>query len=484
MRNRINQTIVLTVLVLSLLSLSSAHPDYILNSNDWKDTLSASTFFEGEKMLVRNPGEAEIAVSEADNATEVVTSISDPGVHDLASRQGLRETRFSYRDVYTNSSELEVLYVVNPHLASEALTVLPKALERDKSVTFYEPDLMNQIDDGVEIRKVGGDFETGTAKGKTKTPEEFNRRFIRENYQEGSVVLVDPANPGFRSLMSRDYVLLKGGVEEDAQLIDDLGVEVLKVVGAENTGYARRLKSSSSGDLKIAVKVGRTVTDGESAELLSTKTLETDIRTGNLALERAVYDQSDGLIELYLENRKGYERGLEVEKISLTRSSSVNSFDRSIYSSLKPGESLSLVLNVTRGLNPSGITLEGRLEGSSWSNSSEVELSEVEKLGVSVKIDDGFLETDAERIFLPGSNQVYSSGDELPDGFDLSESDVYAVKDGKIVRAERAQGSDLYILLIVTAMIFLFVGSYIVYSGLSDRLDLRDNSFLLEEDQN
>ncbi|MFT4867791.1 MAG: hypothetical protein ACI9LV_000395 [Candidatus Nanohaloarchaea archaeon] len=141
-----------SVLIFPLAGAEQAH---ILNSGDWKDTVSAVTFFPGEKFLVRNPGEAERAVTEYNSSAVVVNSRENTGFTGLASRIGGEKTGYSYEDVYQNSSDLEKLYIVNPGLASEALTALPEALEKDKALTFYSSESLENLDSTVKTVFLG-----------------------------------------------------------------------------------------------------------------------------------------------------------------------------------------------------------------------------------------------------------------------------------------------------------------------------------------
>jgi hypothetical protein len=376
-----------SVLIFPLAGAEQAH---ILNSGDWKDTVSAVTFFPGEKFLVRNPGEAERAVTEYNSSAVVVNSRENTGFTGLASRIGGEKTGYSYEDVYQNSSDLEKLYIVNPGLASEALTALPEALEKDKALTFYSSESLENLDSTVKTVFLGSYIDKPWKNRENSkvissgSYQELNREFVRKRYSGGAVLLTDPETPGFQSLLSGDQILLRGGVEKDAELLEQLGVETIKVIGPENTDYARQLNSLTSQDLRIAAKVGRALADQDNAELYGIKSLEPDVRKGKLSIESAVYDQSEGLMRINLAN-PGVEITAVMERIVLSEggSQTVQSSGHGFY--LGPGGDVSLMVNLQKGLVPTKARFEGVLNGEAWSNSTEVEIADIEDTPIGIE---------------------------------------------------------------------------------------------------
>lgn len=476
-------TALFALALLLMLNISAAQPK-IVNSGDWKDTLSAATFFDGEKFLVRNPGEAEQAASRYNSSALVLESKTDPGFSGLESKLGSRKVKFSYKDVYRNSSELEKIYIVNPHFASEALTVLPEAVKSGKALTFYSQEEVDKIDSEVKTVFVG--FYPKASKPdsddfiSSKDPLRLNREFVKSQYNGGAVVLTDSGSPGFQSLLTGEPILLKGGPEKDAELLEQIGADTIKVIGSENTGYARQLGSLASHELSIAVKVGRAVADSSDAEIYGVKSVTADTRENRLRLKDAIYDQSTGKMRVFVENVYS-DSYIELENFKVQQGEEETSYGSGHGFYLDKGETVSLIKELDQGMVPTRLELQGALNGEDWLNSTEVEISnfQEENIEVEARGEELHLTEPADQVYISqrGSTRTLEKID--PETFKLPENiddglKISIYSDGKVYLEEVSANQEGYnqsvYLAAFSGVLLICFFSFVIYRELSDAL--------------
>jgi hypothetical protein len=469
----IDQILKLLVVIILFASTSAANPDYIINSADWKDTVSASTYYEGEKFLVTNPGEAEQAETRAGPDTELINS-DDPGFQGLATRLNTSPTEFSYKDVYSKS-DLDRIYIVNPHFSSEALTVLPAAVREDTAMTFYIEGEINKIPESTEKVFVGSfpgspwnSFEN--SRHISGSLESLNRKFVR-NYKSDTVILTDTSTPGYQTLLTGDPVLLTGGIEKDAEILEETGTEILKVIGSENTGYAQRLNDETSQDLRIALKVGRAVAGGSNAEIYSIKSFEPDSRLTQLSVEDTVYDQSTGAVKVDIVNKQENDVRVKINEIVL-EGGNKTVIETEVGFYLEAGENATLFQETKKGLVPTDTVLAGTLNGREWSNNTETKISEVEMEQFEAEIsgDNLYLSRSADSVFVSDGSNIYSleetgSGYALPAQLDQeSVQKVTLVSDNQVYSVEVGQSDRFMYLTVLSAAVIVLFLVVVVYS--------------------
>lgn len=480
-RKAICRYLVLPILIVPLLTASSASDPKIINSADWKDSLSAATFFSGQKTLVRNPGDAEQVASEYGDSAVVISSRKEPGFSGLSSIVGTEDIGFSYSTVYSNSSDMDTIYIINPHFASEALTVLPEATRKNASLTFYSEQHLEKLQGKGQEKVFVGSYEDSPWK-KTEessrlhadSPGDLNRQFIRKHYQGGPVVLTDPGSPGFSSLLTEQPVLLTNNAEQDARLLDDLGVQFLKVIGSENTGYASRLQSLTSNDLRIAAKVGRALASRETASLYDVRSLETDVRDNSLSISDAVYDQNDGRLRLTVE--PSADSRIILENLSIREGENTRQVGLGHYISLSSGAERNLVLDVPEGLTPTGISLKGAINGLEWKNSTSVSLADLDERYTSAGINrEGSqikLDRESRRLYIRRGEDVERLDAEELSGIDPGEGGRLTLISGDTVYLTdvpdtETPGIGFYFAGIVAAALVSFF-SFVAYRELTE----------------
>lgn len=311
--------------LLAFLMLPGLAQVVIINSNDWRFVLLSMEYahYQGDDVIfLISESQADIIAKNLVGDGITVFEDSDPIVDDYA--QYIK----NFYDVEADSREFdgyselqeyllrvltpEDLFVASTLEPENTLISVPLAYKENGVVLFQSSGLFSRLSDFEDIYAVGG------------LKRDFRRELLSvAALLEKDVMEIDQGSPYSNSLALLDewgetdklyistgsfleptlldgrypLVLVGSGGYSDGFLdvLDEVGVDTVFVIGTRLMEVARRIRDDSNKEIRVIVKYGETYTSaGYAGTVFALSTYKVPIPQPNVTLANVLYDTEEG----------------------------------------------------------------------------------------------------------------------------------------------------------------------------------------------